>query len=114
MIDGYDGGMQVQPRGRLPLSPDDGIERGPAVTITVGGEARTAYLGETVAAALIAEDGIATRRTAGGAWRGVYCGMGACFDCLVVIDDVPNTRACMTLVRDGMRISRQEGAGLAR
>jgi hypothetical protein len=30
----------------------------------------------------------------------------------VVVDDVPNTRACMTLVADGMRIARQQGAGL--
>jgi predicted molibdopterin-dependent oxidoreductase YjgC len=104
--------MRVLPRGRLPLSPDDGIERGPAVTITVDGQARTAYAGETVAAALMAEDVLATRRTASGAWRGVYCGMGACFDCLVVADDVPNTRACMTLVADGMRIALQQGAGL--
>jgi D-hydroxyproline dehydrogenase subunit gamma len=105
--------MPVLPRGRMPLSPDDGIERGPAVTITIDGQARTAYLGETVAAALIAEDGMTTRRTASGAWRGVYCGMGACFDCLVVIDDAPNTRACMTLVADGMRIARQQGPGLS-
>jgi predicted molibdopterin-dependent oxidoreductase YjgC len=105
--------MRVLPRGRMPLSPDDGIERGPAVTITIDGQARTAYPGETVAAALIAEDGMATRRTASGAWRGVYCGMGACFDCLVVIDDAPNARACMTLVADGMRIERQQGSGLS-
>jgi predicted molibdopterin-dependent oxidoreductase YjgC len=105
--------MRVLPRGRMPLSPEDGIERGPAVAITVDGQARTAYAGETVAAALIAEDGLATRRTASGAWRGVYCGMGACFDCLVILDDVPNTRACMTQVADGMRIARQQGAGLS-
>jgi D-hydroxyproline dehydrogenase subunit gamma len=105
--------MPVLPRGRLPLSPAQGIERGPAVTITVDGAARTAYAGETVAAALIADDGIATRQTASGAWRGVYCGMGACFDCLAVIDGVPNTRTCMTLVADGMHVDRQqaEGAG---
>ncbi len=103
--------MRVLPRGRLPLGPAQGIERGPAVTITVDGQLRKAHAGETVAAAMIADDGIATRRTAGGAWRGVYCGMGACFDCLVVIDDVPNTRACMTLVAAGMRIERQHGAG---
>jgi D-hydroxyproline dehydrogenase subunit gamma len=106
--------MPVLPRGRLPLGPAQGIERGPAVAITVDGQERIAYTGETVAAALIADDGIATRQTASGAWRGVYCGMGACFDCLAVIDGVPNTRACMTLVADGMRIDRQHGAGPAR
>jgi predicted molibdopterin-dependent oxidoreductase YjgC len=35
--------------------------------------------------------------------------MGTCFDCLVVVDGVPNTRACMTWVSDGMRVSRQDG-----
>jgi len=103
--------MHVLPRGRLPLSPAQGIERGAAVTITVDGQERTAHTGETVAAALIADDGIATRQTASGAWRGVYCGMGACFDCLAVIDGVPNTRTCMTLVDEGMRVERQHGAG---
>jgi NADH dehydrogenase/NADH:ubiquinone oxidoreductase subunit G len=37
--------------------------------------------------------------------------MGVCFDCLVVVDDVPNTRACMTWVRDGMRVELQDGLG---
>jgi NADH dehydrogenase/NADH:ubiquinone oxidoreductase subunit G len=40
--------------------------------------------------------------------------MGACFDCLLVVDGIPNTRACMTLAADGMRIDRQHGAGLPR
>jgi hypothetical protein len=31
----------------------------------------------------------------------------------VVIDDAPNTRACMTLVAGGMRIARQQGSGLS-
>jgi D-hydroxyproline dehydrogenase subunit gamma len=106
--------MRVLPRGRLPLGPAQGIERGPAVTITVDGQRRTAHAGETLAAALIADDGFAIRQTAGGSWRGVYCGMGACFECLAVIDGVPNTRACMTLVADGMQIERQHGAGAGR
>ena len=50
-----------------------------------------------------------TRRT--GRPRGLFCGIGVCFDCLVVVDDVPNTRACMTWVRDGMRVLRQDGLG---
>ncbi len=37
--------------------------------------------------------------------------MGLCFDCLVVVDGVPNTRACMTLVAEGMRVERQVGLG---
>jgi hypothetical protein len=40
--------------------------------------------------------------------------MGACFDCLAVVDGRPSVQTCMTPVRDGMRIERQDGArGLA-
>jgi D-hydroxyproline dehydrogenase subunit gamma len=96
---------------RLPL--DDGVERGAAVTVTVDGRPVTAYLGETVATVLLAEGSGMTRTTVAGSPRGIFCGMGVCFDCLAVVDDVPNTRTCMTWVRDGMRVARQAGLGPA-
>jgi predicted molibdopterin-dependent oxidoreductase YjgC len=105
--------MRVLPRGRIPLGPKAGIERGQAVTIVVDGEEVTAHAGETVSAVLIVRDGMRMRTTASGAPRGFYCGMGACFDCLVIVDGVPNTRACVTVVADGMRVSRQRGTGLS-
>jgi NADH dehydrogenase/NADH:ubiquinone oxidoreductase subunit G len=36
--------------------------------------------------------------------------MGACFECLAVVDGVSGVQTCMTPARDGMRIKRQEGA----
>jgi aerobic-type carbon monoxide dehydrogenase small subunit (CoxS/CutS family) len=92
---------------RLPLP--DGLARGEAVAITVDGRPVPAYLGESVAAALLAGGDLTTRTTAGGEARGVFCGMGVCFDCLVVVDGVPNTRACVTWVREGMDIAHQDG-----
>jgi D-hydroxyproline dehydrogenase subunit gamma len=92
---------------RLPLPA--GLERGERVAIELDGVDVEAYEGETVAALLLALGHIETRRTVGGAARGVYCGMGLCFDCLVVVDGVPNTRACMTWVREGLRVQRQDG-----
>jgi hypothetical protein len=62
---------------------------------------------------LLAEGSAMTRTTVAGSSRGIFCGMGVCFDCLAVIDDVPNTRTCMTWVRDGMRIEHQAGLGPA-
>jgi hypothetical protein len=62
-----------------------------------------------VAAALLADGIAAIRRTPGGAPRGVFCGMGVCFDCLAVVDGTPNTRTCMTWVRDGMDVRLQDG-----
>ena len=92
---------------RAPLPA--GLLRGPAVTIRVDGAPRQAHLGETVAAALIADGDAAIRLTRAGFARGLYCGMGVCFECLVVVDGVPNTRACMTWVRDGMEIRHMDG-----
>jgi predicted molibdopterin-dependent oxidoreductase YjgC len=91
------------------LPDGHGLERGARLSLTLDGRAVNAYEGETVAAVLLAEGHIATRRTRSGSPRGVYCGMGVCFDCLVVVDGVPNTRACVTWVREGMDVARQDG-----
>ena len=48
-----------------------------------------------------------------GAPRGPFCMMGMCFDCLVVIDGVPNQQACMVTVSAGMRIEMQRGVPTA-
>jgi len=39
--------------------------------------------------------------------RSAYCAMGVCFECLVQIDGQPNQQACLTLVREGMKIQKQ-------
>jgi hypothetical protein len=92
---------------RLPLGPE--LERGRSVTILLDGEPVEAFEGETVAAVMLARGRLETRTTVGGEPRGIFCGMGVCFDCLMVIDGVPNTRACMTWVRDGLDARRQDG-----
>src|SRR5262245_46262345 len=58
--------------------------------------------GETVAGALW-RAGVRSWRTTrhAGARRGLFCGIGACFDCLVTIDGSPGERACVTLARPG-------------
>ncbi len=67
--------------------------------------------GLNVAAALLQEGVTACRTTpVKGAERAPYCMMGVCFDCLVEIDGVPNRQACMTPVREGMRVRRMDGA----
>jgi D-hydroxyproline dehydrogenase subunit gamma len=92
---------------RLALGP--AISRGPAVSVLLDGRPVSAHAGETVAAVMLAEGHLATRTTPGGTPRGLFCGMGVCFDCLVVVDGIPNTRACMTYVTDGMDVRRQVG-----
>ncbi len=94
------------------LGSADGLRRGERLTLELDGRQVEAYAGESVAAVLIAETSLRTRTTASGSPRGLFCGMGACFDCLVVVDGVPNTRSCITLVADGMVVQRQQGRGL--
>jgi predicted molibdopterin-dependent oxidoreductase YjgC len=91
------------------LPDGHGLERGARLSLMLDGRTVDAYEGETVAAVLLAEGHVATRKTRSGSPRGVYCGMGVCFDCLVVVDGVPNTRACVTWVREGMDVARQDG-----
>lgn len=79
-------------------------------TIFVNGAAAPARDGDDVAAALLAAGHDTFRSSAvSGQPRGPYCLMGVCFDCFVMIDGVANRQACMTQVRDGMRIETQRG-----
>ncbi len=85
--------------------------RGRPIEIEVDGEPVQAYEGESIAAALLASGRRVFRHTAGGRPRGLFCGMGACFDCLVQVDDDPSVRSCVTQVRAGMKIRTARPAG---
>jgi len=37
--------------------------------------------------------------------RGMFCGIGVCYDCLITVDGVPNQRACLVPARPGMALS---------
>ncbi|NED94388.1 (2Fe-2S)-binding protein [Phytoactinopolyspora alkaliphila] len=70
--------------------------------------------GQSVGAALVAAGILSWRTTrAGHRPRGIFCGIGVCFDCLVTVDGAPNQRACLTTARGGMRVRAQEGDGHA-
>jgi hypothetical protein len=68
--------------------------------------------GQTVGAALVAA-GVRSWRTTRVEHRprGLFCGIGVCFDCLVVIDGRPNQRAYLALAREGLDVQPQEGTG---
>jgi D-hydroxyproline dehydrogenase subunit alpha len=72
--------------------------------IEVDGRPVPAEPGQTIAAALIGAGITVFRHTPIGAPRGVFCGMGVCFDCLVTVDGLADQRACITPVRPGMRV----------
>jgi aerobic-type carbon monoxide dehydrogenase small subunit (CoxS/CutS family) len=82
------------------------------VTFRFDGEPVAARPGQTIAAALLADGHRVLRRTRGtGAPRGMFCGIGACFDCLVVVNGRPGVRACLIEPSEGDDVRTQVGAG---
>ena len=93
------------------LRVEDGVGREPPFTFTLDGNAMTAFPGETIAAALLAAEHRVMRRTEkGDRPRGIFCGMGICFDCLITVDGRPHLRACITLAEPGMQVVTQDEA----
>ena len=68
-----------------------------------------AYEGQSVAAALLAAGERCLRIDEAGNPKGAVCCIGVCWECRCSIDGVLDTRACMTPVRAGMTVRRQNG-----
>ncbi len=80
---------------RLPV----GRRRSEQFTFLADGVAVTAWPGESIAAALLAE----ARSPA------YFCGMGVCRECVVTVDGRPGVRACMTPAGPGMKVDTMHG-----
>lgn len=94
------------------LRLEGGISRGREVEFLFDGCRVRAFEGETVAAALLAIGRRALRATSRREEpRGLYCGIGVCFDCVMTVDGQPNVRTCQTPVRAGMYVDSQAGDG---
>jgi D-hydroxyproline dehydrogenase subunit gamma len=89
----------------MPPIHGNALPRGEVVTVTVNGKPVRAHRGASVHAALLAA-GLRALRKSHRLYdpRGVFCGMGVCYECLVTINGQPNQRACMRLVEPDMEI----------
>lgn len=66
--------------------------------------------GQTVGAALMAAGVSSWRTTRREAEpRGLFCGIGVCYDCIVTVDGLRARRACVTPARDGQIVSTGDG-----
>ena len=88
------------------LGKDD---RNEMVTITVDGMPLQAKAGSMIAAALLA-NGIRVNRYTRKRHeaRGVFCGIGQCPDCAMIVNGQRNVRTCITPVEEGMVIETQD------
>lgn len=80
------------------------------IAITVDGKTVRAREGEAIAAALLASGIRVNRYTQKrGEPRGLFCGIGQCTDCVMVVNGVPNVKTCVTPVSEGMVVETQYG-----
>ena len=76
------------------------------LTFTFDGKSVLAKPGMNVATALLIAGITVLRNTpVSGAPRGPFCMMGACYDCLVLLDGA-TVQACLTLVKEGLVVTR--------
>ncbi|MGM0421316.1 MAG: (2Fe-2S)-binding protein [Bacillota bacterium] len=81
------------------------------ITIIYDGQELTAEKGEMIVAALYANGIRINRYTIKNKEpRGIFCGIGQCTDCAMVVNGQPNVRTCVTPVEEGMVIATQCGA----
>jgi glycine/D-amino acid oxidase-like deaminating enzyme/bacterioferritin-associated ferredoxin len=84
---------------------DDKQQQSPNTTrLMVDGEAIRAVPGESIAAALTAAGRLKLHEDRHGAARGLFCGMGVCFECRISVNNGPAQRACLTKVTPGMKV----------
>ena len=77
-----------------------------SLRIAVDGTELEGRDGQTIAGVLLGA-GIRSWRTAAGAERGVFCGIGVCQDCLVTVNGVEGVRACQRTACEGDVIERE-------
>ena len=85
-------------------------EKGKLVSFTFDGKPLEGYAGEPIAAALKAAGVMVHRYTAKQHKpRGIFCAIGRCTDCVMIVNGVPNVRTCVTPLEEGMQIQTQYG-----
>ncbi len=85
-------------------------EKGRKVTFTCDGKAVEGYEGEPIATALKAAGIMVHRYTKKEHKpRGIFCAIGRCTDCVMIVDGKPNVRTCVTPLKEGMVVNTQYG-----
>jgi len=97
---------------RIEEHPILDFERGEKVSFFFNDKELEAYPTETIAAALHA----AGIRKLGESPelhrpRGLFCAIGNCSSCFMIVDNQPNMRVCVINVKPGMRVEEQKGKG---
>ena len=88
--------------------------RPPLLRFRFDGRELMAPRGSTIAGALLSNGERAWRTTrTGGQRRGLFCGIGTCFDCLVDLNGDKAVRACLALLQEGDEVCSSASVGTA-
>jgi predicted molibdopterin-dependent oxidoreductase YjgC len=97
---------------RIEQHPILQFQRGDKITFSFDGKSMEGYTNETIAAALHA-NGVKELMKSPELHRprGLFCAIGNCSSCLMVVDGEPNVRVCVVKVKQGMKVETQNGKG---
>ncbi len=85
-------------------------QKGKEITFTFDGKEMKGHEGEPIAIALKANGVMIHRYTKKEHKpRGIFCAIGRCTDCVMVVDGKPNIRTCVTPLQEGMDVRTQDG-----
>ena len=97
---------------RIEQHPILSFNRGEKVVFSFNGQEIEGFTNETIVSALhaagikeLAKSPVLHRP------RGLFCAIGNCSSCLMVVDGQPNIRVCVVKVRAGMMVETQQGKG---
>ena len=96
---------------RILKHPIIDFTRGKPIRFTFNGAVIDAYDHETIAIALHGAGIRALSHSDKSRPRGLYCAIGNCSSCLMVVDGESNVKTCITLAKDGMVVESQDGKG---
>ena len=97
---------------RIEQHPILNFERGEKVVFFFNGGEMEGYTNETIAAALHAA-GVRELSQSPELHRprGLFCAIGNCSSCFMVVDGKSNVRVCVEKVKPGIRVESQRGKG---
>jgi len=91
------------------------FEKGPKVKFTFDGQTVEGFEGEPIAIALRSIGVLIHRYTSRrNDPRGMFCAIGRCTDCIMVVNGTPNIRTCVEPLKAGMVVETQHGKGPAK
>lgn len=98
---------RILPAGSDPILPSATHD----IALTLDGENLRGLAGQTIAGVVLASGRLSWRTTSSeGKPRGLFCGIGVCFDCIVTVNGERDVRACQRRASDGDVVESQHDA----